>query len=874
VSQYLTKLILDHWQWQTATFEFAPMTLLVGPHGSGKTAIQRGISAVQAIDVPGFGGATRPGDLVDLLDGNQALLTACFADGLLITTTLTRTAKGASRDVNCSIASGRQEAHIAAIRQRLGYHPIASNPARLHEMSEAELAAEFARLCDTKVEGSALATILRLRREFPAMSTLGLSIPSSAGSLAPDRVLSLVATIAEDARKAAEKERKAQAALIRSDLPAIPDEEERVALVSAVDAAIQGREEMERIHSLVAEGLTLRETIAAIDADLGKQRSDLQAMAEPPKLLQVPDPAEQEALDARLKESDRELADLRAKLSRLEEQQRKAEAREKERGSWLLVEKAETEALAIPDPEIDPVPEQEVDQRLKEAVDARKGLRIEALRTQYSDISRSIEETLVAIAGVTREIGEVRAAIEVERGKVGGTYTIEAFEEEDERTKLRITCDGNVVDHYDGGEPEDNYFFRDWSWVPDELERAYKTGLRHGRAPAGEVNPEAQKTIEALQARHSDLEAKVGQFEDDRRRGERERLEVEAKGKEERVKSDQLEARVGKERRELWAIQRATEQAKQEAKDRRTAHETVLRNAQFSLASMPEIPRPDPDELSGISGEIEGLRVVNDGMAQRLNELHSDAERVRAHNEEAIPLRAVWEERIGRAETALFLAEQEQREQRDRLAEIVDMPTAAALDPAEEERAQAALGAWDATAAEIAEAHENSVQGMEGHLRAKLRRDTAAKLVQVARKVQAEILAESMAPLTDLINQNLVGDQILGVRIDLGGGGWKPLAVVRIGEVEKDVPFRSLSEGQWTELALPLAAAVGQLHGARYVCGMVDLSRTDAEHQVQIVSLAKRLVSEGKLSQVLMACHEVPGGDLEGVAVVRVGGEK
>lgn len=32
----------------------------------------------------------------------------------------------------------------------------------------------------------------------------------------------------------------------------------------------------------------------------------------------------------------------------------------------------------------------------------------------------------------------------------------------------------------DGGEPEDQSFRRDWSWVPDELQKAYDAGYRKG----------------------------------------------------------------------------------------------------------------------------------------------------------------------------------------------------------------------------------------------------------------------------------------------------------------------------------------------------------------------------------------------------------
>lgn len=48
-------------------------------------------------------------------------------------------------------------------------------------------------------------------------------------------------------------------------------------------------------------------------------------------------------------------------------------------------------------------------------------------------------------------------------------------------TTLRIIIDGEVVaTHWDGGEPEDQSFGRDWSWVGTELKRAYEQGLKDG----------------------------------------------------------------------------------------------------------------------------------------------------------------------------------------------------------------------------------------------------------------------------------------------------------------------------------------------------------------------------------------------------------
>lgn len=52
----------------------------------------------------------------------------------------------------------------------------------------------------------------------------------------------------------------------------------------------------------------------------------------------------------------------------------------------------------------------------------------------------------------------------------------------DSRDKLSIVRDDVVVaTHYDGGEPEDNRFYRDWAWVASALEQAYEFGREDGR---------------------------------------------------------------------------------------------------------------------------------------------------------------------------------------------------------------------------------------------------------------------------------------------------------------------------------------------------------------------------------------------------------
>ena len=48
----------------------------------------------------------------------------------------------------------------------------------------------------------------------------------------------------------------------------------------------------------------------------------------------------------------------------------------------------------------------------------------------------------------------------------------------DERYVMKIIHNGEVIDeYYDGGEPEDNSFVRDWNWVPGVIEEAYRLGF-------------------------------------------------------------------------------------------------------------------------------------------------------------------------------------------------------------------------------------------------------------------------------------------------------------------------------------------------------------------------------------------------------------
>ena len=47
------------------------------------------------------------------------------------------------------------------------------------------------------------------------------------------------------------------------------------------------------------------------------------------------------------------------------------------------------------------------------------------------------------------------------------------------RSEMTVIHNGKeLYTKRDGGEPEDNYFFRDWSWVSDKIKQAYELGLR------------------------------------------------------------------------------------------------------------------------------------------------------------------------------------------------------------------------------------------------------------------------------------------------------------------------------------------------------------------------------------------------------------
>ena len=48
------------------------------------------------------------------------------------------------------------------------------------------------------------------------------------------------------------------------------------------------------------------------------------------------------------------------------------------------------------------------------------------------------------------------------------------------RSRLVITDTSGEREYWDGGEPEDNSFGRDWKWIEGELRNAYEQGKRAG----------------------------------------------------------------------------------------------------------------------------------------------------------------------------------------------------------------------------------------------------------------------------------------------------------------------------------------------------------------------------------------------------------
>jgi len=64
---------------------------------------------------------------------------------------------------------------------------------------------------------------------------------------------------------------------------------------------------------------------------------------------------------------------------------------------------------------------------------------------------------------------------------------------------MRIVRNGEVAwEECDRGEPEDQSFYRDWSWVPDACRASYGYGLEDGREGLAE-------THKTLQTAHAEL---------------------------------------------------------------------------------------------------------------------------------------------------------------------------------------------------------------------------------------------------------------------------------------------------------------------------------------------------------------------------------
>lgn len=61
--------------------------------------------------------------------------------------------------------------------------------------------------------------------------------------------------------------------------------------------------------------------------------------------------------------------------------------------------------------------------------------------------------------------------------KINYTYEDNGYEN---RAVLNINHPAHSSSYYDGGEPEDNYFTRDWNWVQEELNTAYQLGYQDG----------------------------------------------------------------------------------------------------------------------------------------------------------------------------------------------------------------------------------------------------------------------------------------------------------------------------------------------------------------------------------------------------------
>ena len=837
---YLKTIRLRNWQnHKDSTIALGPVTILVAEPGDGKTALHRAIYAAQALPVPDWGGESRPGDLNPLVANGEvkANIDVTYSDGFEISTELKPAGTGrCGRSTTCTGATNSTAA-IPVIRAHLGYHPIASDPTVLHRMGESALAEEFARLCNVQTDGSATAAVARLRRELPTFDEL-VTLPIGWESMGPDGVLAEIARLASEAMKAAEAERKAQAALARADLPSLPDEADRVALVAQVEEAeaatrkaeaeeIQRKAEKERQRKLLDEMAALECAIGNGDDLLARNRAALKAMADPPMLLPMLDLDERESVARRLDEADRELAELRRRQEATVRQQREHGYREIQRAKLQQMISDVEMALAVPLGGIDPDPERQATERLKEATDSRKGLRVEALRNRWADLSKGIEETLTQIGEVQGATGAIRSHLL-------------ALEQQHARLASGICplCGG--TEH-----------------VADKA-------------------AELATAIDGARVKLTEAEAARDLLEDNKRQAERERADVAEQGKAEKARGERLEAQIRNAQQELQTIQRNNEQAQQVADHQRAIAETSLRQAQLSLTSLPALPAPEHGLAERLALEIIKYDDDRGVVARVLDGMDAEAERIRRHNEQAAPQRAVWEERKAQAELAIAADGREQEGRRARMAEIAAMPK---FDPTpfidrheaeQEQAAREALCAWDAAMEQSAESHRAVAEAETLAALAKGRKGRSERLVAVAHKLRAELLAEATAPLTDLIRPWLPNGMVDDLRIDRSGGGWKPVADVTVRGRKITAPLRALSAGQWAEVSLPLAASAGALHGAAYRMAALDLNDTSPGRWPELIGTARRMVESGALSQVVFACHVLPEMDLDGVEIVRL----
>lgn len=79
-----------------------------------------------------------------------------------------------------------------------------------------------------------------------------------------------------------------------------------------------------------------------------------------------------------------------------------------------------------------------------------------------------------------------------------GKLTVELTDKDEDgremsdcRQRMVVTYDGKVIlDQYEG-EPEDNSFSRDWSFLPSFIEEVYNIGLKDGGSPQAATEQQA-----------------------------------------------------------------------------------------------------------------------------------------------------------------------------------------------------------------------------------------------------------------------------------------------------------------------------------------------------------------------------------------------